>query len=694
MSLVFFYAIFFAIARFCNAHSAPFEITGEGVIYWACNYETFSTATFCDDLEIYPCICSHMAGLATVAGCMAFQNGNTSKALKTAENSCREYGNITLQEGWFDEAYQYYLEHAVEVSDIPNFNKSVAIDVPLKFNASDILVGREAYEQFLGNYDNSFYYGAGALGYWLLVMVLEGVVNWSKVLFPGLIKKLTFAPITWWREYVSMPATFRKRKAQEVPFLKVFDSLIPSRYETLVILGFYAYIIAIHCIKMHYVEGQTLFESKYDFQIRNVADRTGIVATVMLPLIFLFGGRNNFMQWLTGMSYNQFMTYHRHIARVMFALVVIHSVNFTVVEGKYYSSAASYPYFYWGIIATIASGLIMLQAMLFFRRNWYEMFLFTHIVMAAIFICGTWIHVDELGYVWFCYASIAPWCFDRAVRIGRLIVFGFPKAQVTLVANETLKVVIPKPSYWKSIPGGHAFISFFRPSCFWQSHPFTFVDTPDDKNIVLYCKVKGGMTHGLYQYLAKQPDQIAYITVGVEGPYGEPTAARYAISAVFIAGGNGIPGLYSEIMDMARRVLADSKKAMKLIWVIKEYSSLAWFEEELEHLKHTSIQTTIYVTRPEITLIHDSDKKLEGKDSTGDDKESIKSKLSHIEFKEGRPSIEEIVVDEIQESSGSVAFVACGHPAMVDEVRYFAAHNLRNPDHKRVDIYEQLQVWA
>ena len=68
------------------------------------------------------------------------------------------------------------------------------------------------------------------------------------------------------------------------------------------------------------------------------------------------------------------------------------------------------------------------------------------------------------------------------------------------------------------------------------------------------------MTHGLYQYLAKQPDQTASIVVGVEGPYGEPTPARYADTAVFIAGGNGIPGIYSEIMYMARKTLENSRK--------------------------------------------------------------------------------------------------------------------------------------
>ncbi|EMG48101.1 hypothetical protein G210_1392 [Candida maltosa Xu316] len=646
--------------------------------------------------------------LATLAGCMAYHNRNSTGAVKTAKNSCKQYGEVDLQPGWFDDSYRYFLENAVEISSIPDFNISVPVDVPVILNGTMILLYKDAYDQFLGNYDNSFYYGAGALGYWLLVMVLGAVNTWSRFLFPGLIKKLSFGPINWWREYVSMPATFRKKKAQEQKLLKIFDFLIPSRYETLVVTGFYAYIIAVHSIKYHFVSEVPIFESKYDFQLRNVADRTGIVATVMMPLVFLYAGRNNILQWFTGWSYNTFMTYHRHLARVMFLLVVIHSVTFSVELGEYYSEDMADTYLIWGTIATVSSGIIIFQAMLFFRRNWYEIFLLIHIIMAALYIAGTWIHVDELGYVWFCYATVAPWCFDRLVRIVRLFAFGFPKAKVTLLANDTIKVEIPKPSYWKSVPGGHAFIHFIKPTYFWQSHPFTFVDSPHDSHIILYCKVKGGITHSLYRTLVNNPGQTATIRVGVEGPYGESTPAKYADSAVFIAGGNGIPGLYSEIMDIARCVTNETKKKLKLIWIIREYKSLEWFTEELEILKNTTIETTIYVTKPEcngdianyldMKEEEEEEKEEDGsknsKSEGGVSTSSISAKFAHITFTEGRPSIEGIVNNEVHEANGSVAFVSCGHPVMVDEVRYYACENINNSEKKRVDFFEQVQVWA
>ena len=53
-----------------------------------------------------------------------------------------------------------------------------------------------------------------------------------------------------------------------------------------------------------------------------------------------------------------------------------------------------------------------------------------------------------------------------------------------------------------------------------------------------------------------------------------------------------------------------------------------------------------------------------------------------------------MVETNLHESNGSVAFVSCGHPAMVDELRYFCSKNVDNSEKKRVDFYEQVQVWT
>ena len=688
--------------------NAKFQLYGDITYFYTCNLQISLSVSYCATPYNATCLCANKNALATYAGCLAFDNRNTTTAVNYMMNYCEENGNVTVEKDWYEKSYQYFLSNAKTEKEIPNFNKTIPIDVPFKLDEAEMKLYERAYKQFLGNYDDSLYYGAGILGYWLLIMCIGAIVNWGKVMFPGLTKKLTSKPINLWRQYVSMPATFRKKKAEELRIFKFFDSLIPSRFESIVIFLFYIVVLMIHAMNMHYVDGDPVFENnKYNSQARNVADRTGITGTIMMPLVFLFSSRNNFLQWLTGWNYSTFVTYHRHIARVMFILIALHSILFTVLL-RDDMSEFSETYMIWGVLATVSGGIILFQAMLFFRRRWYEIFLLIHILFAALYVAGTWIHVDELGYVWFVYPAVAVWCADRVVRIARLVIFGFPKARVSLLADDTIKVKIPKPSYWKTIPGGHAFIHFLKPTYFWQSHPFTFVESPADTHIILYCKVKGGITHSLYQLLVRSPGQAITMRVGVEGPYGEPTPARYADTAVFIAGGNGIPGIYSEVMDMARRMPNETKNAMKLYWIIRDYKSLEWFNDELTLLGNTNIETTIYVTKPDLSNLLTGDgsddtsskKESDSQDMNLESKESlqgvdlVKSRFSHITFKEGRPSIEDIVDLEIKESNGSVAFVACGHPAMVDETRYFCSRNVDNPQKKRVDFYEQVQVWT
>lgn len=688
--------------------NAKFQLYGDITYFYTCNLQISLSVSYCATPYNATCLCANKNALATYAGCLAFDNRNTTTAVNYMMNYCEENGNVTVEKDWYEKSYQYFLSNAKTEKEIPNFNKTIPIDVPFKLDEAEMKLYERAYKQFLGNYDDSLYYGAGILGYWLLIMCIGAIVNWGKVMFPGLTKKLTSKPINLWRQYVSMPATFRKKKAEELRIFKFFDSLIPSRFESIVIFLFYIVVLMIHAMNMHYVDGDPVFENnKYNSQARNVADRTGITGTIMMPLVFLFSSRNNFLQWLTGWNYNTFVTYHRHIARVMFILIALHSILFTVLL-RDDMSEFSETYMIWGVLATVSGGIILFQAMLFFRRRWYEIFLLIHILFAALYVAGTWIHVDELGYVWFVYPAVAVWCADRVVRIARLVIFGFPKARVSLLADDTIKVEIPKPSYWKTIPGGHAFIHFLKPTYFWQSHPFTFVESPADTHIILYCKVKGGITHSLYQLLVRSPGQAITMRVGVEGPYGEPTPARYADTAVFIAGGNGIPGIYSEVMDMTRRMPNETKNAMKLYWIIRDYKSLEWFNDELTLLGNTNIETTIYVTKPDLSNLLTGDgsddtsskKESDSQDMNLESKESlqgvdlVKSRFSHITFKKGRPSIEDIVDLEIKESNGSVAFVACGHPAMVDETRYFCSRNVDNPQKKRVDFYEQVQVWT
>ena len=57
----------------------------------------------------------------------------------------------------------------------------------------------------------------------------------------------------------------------------------------------------------------------------------------------------------------------------MFILIALHSILFTVLL-RDDMSEFSETYMIWGVLATVSGGIILFQAMLFFRRRWYEIF--------------------------------------------------------------------------------------------------------------------------------------------------------------------------------------------------------------------------------------------------------------------------------------------------------------------------------
>lgn len=679
------------------------------------------TATVCEEAkgeeeeDPLGCYCITDAGFGTFTNCLVKGYNNNTERIDQFISKCKHH-NVSMTREQFWDRYDITQLNLTNVSAIEGFNATLLFPYPVDIDFKQFELDKRYNYINLMNFNYSILFGYVLMVYWLAVLVIASVVNWTIYLFPNFTGKFTGPISNWWRKNVTLPAFYGKKKTNAAKYLMI----LPSRMETIILTVFTILMAAFCGIGIYPVYGNSMYPSITGSLARLVAIRTGVVVTFMIPLLVLFAGRNNFLQWLTRWNFATFITYHRFISRIVILVVFVHAITFTVTDfiKMSYFRHMSRPFVRWGVVAGAAGAIIIFQGMLYARRKSYELFLIIHILMALFFIVGGYYHVEEFGYAPFMWATVASWAFDRVIRISRLMSFGSPQATVTLLAEETLRVVIPKPSYWHAIPGGHAFIHFLRPSCFWQSHPFTFTDSSENDNyIVMYIKLKGGVTHGVYKYLNQFPGKSAKIRVLVEGPYGEATSAKKYKNAVFIAGGNGIPGIYSECIDLARK---KPNAQLKLIWILREWKSLAWFYQELKTLNNTNINTTIYITKPdetsgfhhlktlsdnessslniekeEVNINDNEDKEKKGSDSESVYSlvDSIKCELSHIDFREGRPKVEDLIKQEISNSDGSTAFITCGHPVMVDEVRYSVASNLHLSKH-RVEYFEQLQVWA
>lgn len=157
---------------------------------------------------------------------------------------------------------------------------------------------------------------------------------------------------------------------------------------------------------------------KSDQLLRYVADRTGIIATANLILVWLFAIRNNVLMWSTGWDFATYNNFHRWVARVATVEAVVHSVTYAILICQ---SKLMYPltvgtidakmtigqptwrdtwdnfvtyivqkYFWNGVLATIFMSLISIFSIYGIRRSFYETFLFLHILLSIGVLVSMW----------------------------------------------------------------------------------------------------------------------------------------------------------------------------------------------------------------------------------------------------------------------------------------------------------------
>ena len=127
------------------------------------------------------------------------------------------------------------MENAKNTSTVKGFNSTEVIDYPVLLSQYETQLYRDAYDKYLGNYDDALYYGAGIYGYWLLMFVMGSIVSWSRYLFPSLYSSNGF--INGIRKNITLPALVGKAKtnAKSISFI---EFLVPSRVESLMLSGF------------------------------------------------------------------------------------------------------------------------------------------------------------------------------------------------------------------------------------------------------------------------------------------------------------------------------------------------------------------------------------------------------------------------------------------------------------------------
>lgn len=463
--------------------------------------------------------------------------------------------------------------------------------------------------------------------------------------------------------YLIWPSTVGSYHVQSLPWSLGNP---PAMGQALYICGFIILNIILSCVGYRTSQPHPWGYNKRGEILAYAGYRTGEFAFALLPLLILFAGRNNILLWLTNWSHSTFILLHRWVARLFALHTILHSVFLLAarLQTGTYKADVKLPYWQWGIAGTVFVSVMLVFSLLWMRQWSYEVFLIGHIILAVLVIVTSWYHLvlrfpNSQSHEYWLYAAFAVWAFDRIIRVLRVVKNGIRRATVTEVGAHHVRVEIPGIRF-SGKPGYHGYVYFptltaYKP---WENHPFSVnstallasyhrnpalsspstslrhsSDVPEISKtetniketpatvrphsvdgITLYVRKSTGMTHFLQKH-------VGLLTL-LDGPYANnpPASILDTDRLILIGGGIGITGLLGFI---------HAHFNVKLAWTVK-------------HSAEAVVQ----------------------------DLEPILSSVADREVRVGeRIDIAALLRQEARAGYKRVGVVACGPPALCDEVR-------------------------
>ncbi|KFY34286.1 hypothetical protein V494_06907 [Pseudogymnoascus sp. VKM F-4513 (FW-928)] len=319
------------------------------------------------------------------------------------------------------------------------------------------------------------------------ICVGGGILAQTTSAFLGFHTKLNASTLwTKLQQHIFLPALFGSRRLEPLPGNVGY---VPSRTLSIFITIFVIINIVLSSVSFRTSQPNTWFKSGQFELCEYVGNRTGTLSLVNMCISILFAGRNNILIALTGWNQTAFLTLHRWTARVAALQAAVHSIAYTLAyfEPGYggaaeYAVQAALPFYWWGIIATIALCLAAGFAILPIRIRYYELFLVTHIIFVIIALVGCWYHlIPHFGYVFgyqtWLYIAFAFWAFDRFARLVRVAYYNHLTGSAATIEAipgcDIMQVTVFPRAAWDFGPGQHSFLYLAGLGKFWESHPFS-----------------------------------------------------------------------------------------------------------------------------------------------------------------------------------------------------------------------------
>ncbi|GMM56350.1 ferric/cupric-chelate reductase [Maudiozyma humilis] len=653
----------------------------------------------CTASKGYKCQCANINWLQSVSYCVHYgsvHDGPIKHAMEHIVKRCATTP-ATSKSLTLEKLEDIYLNGTHYLRNVTAADKKVSVVgtlIPEKDTFNYYLTKTKQYTRFI---ERSQWFGWGLVWYWVAVILVCSLLNIAKRVF-GFNNFLTTTRI---KKHVMIPSVYKTFKERSFMLFKVFPFTFPTRIDAIVVTLFVILTIVSACVCYDISLPHPNFNDQWSLTVRLINYRVDIMAMSLLPVIYIFGIRNNPFVTVTGLSLGSFNFYHRWAAYVCSILVLVHSAlrtEWSLKKGSYARNTKQ-EYYRWGIVATILMFLLCGHSEKIFRQRFYEAFLFFHKSMNLVLIIGIYYHVVSFGWIEWVWSIVGIWVGDRVLRIAWIVLSGGVKtATLTDCYNGVIRLSVPRSRFFKYQPGMFVYIYFLGLDepwfCSLQSHPFTILSEPQaDKskpdNLVIYFKVNKGITQRMLRRLENSGEQSIDCRVLMEGPYGTqiPHLAPIKKNYVGICGGLGITAVYPEVLQACQKTQGQDGFSHHLTWVINNIEHVDWFQDELTGLVQAGCSVDILCTNSSSSSKEDKSNlktefqvvtKTQSASSSvlstenSDTSSVLKDKIKHLD---SRPDMLALInthvrAAESKEFTRDVLFLTCGPSEFNDILRF------------------------
>jgi len=395
-----------------------------------------------------------------------------------------------------------------------------------------------------------------------------------------------------------------------------------------------------------------------------LSKRCAYLALANAAFVFPLATRNSIFLKLIGVPFERLIKFHRWVGRTIYFLTTFHG-SFQIQQSYGINKSISGALFgtttnQWGFLAYISIFIIMFTSHSVIRRNFFEVFYWSHFSFIFFLIFG---NLHQPQFIMFTAIGMSLYIIDRLTRF----IMGFGTVNVIgieAIQSGVTKIIFEFKDYYES--GQYMFINFSNlnpPTSLIAWHPISFSSSPsvmDDgpHYASIHMKVQGGFSRQLYVRSQEGPQSMQFpLKMKVDGPYGKTSLDFMQYNTVvLVSGGIGITPMISILRDLVDRQVTSMPivtQAIYFLWVIPDIDAYQWFGSELRELvaradalpgnKHL-LDIKVFLTRSTTTP-------------------------SSVFF-QGRPDFS-IFMQDIKKyhGSGDIAVGVCGPAVMLKQVR-------------------------